>query len=211
MLLERARAQAGRTLHEIAEELDIAIDDDPRRTKGLAGRLLERRLGATAGSRSAPDFEALGVELKTIPVDREGRPRESTFVSTIDLLQIAETSWERSAVWRKLRRVLWVPIEHDRALPLRERRVGSAILWTPSPEQARILRVDWEDLAEQIAAGNVQEIDARLGEALQIRPKAPDSAARTPAFDEEGAMIWSLPRGFYLRARFTATILAMSC
>jgi DNA mismatch repair protein MutH len=41
-----------------------------------------------------------------------------------------------------------------------------------------------------------------------VRPKARHGSARTVAFGGEGEAIATVPRGFYLRARFTGAILA---
>ncbi len=53
----------------------------------------------------------------------------------------------------KLKRVLWVPVEGDRAIPLAERRVGAPLLWSPSEEEDRQLRMDWEELMDLIVLG----------------------------------------------------------
>jgi DNA mismatch repair protein MutH len=176
------------------------------RAKGLVGGLLERALGATAGSASAPDFPALRVELKTIPLDSAGRPRESTFVCSARLRDLADTPWEDSPVHAKLARVLFVPIEAGTALALGARRIGAARLWSPTPAQHAALRADWEELAGLIGRGDVEQLTAHLGHHLQIRPKAANSRVRGRARDEHGAPLRTLPRGFYLRASFTATI-----
>jgi DNA mismatch repair protein MutH len=42
-----------------------------KRDKGWIGILLELWLGASAGSKPEQDFAALGVELKTIPIDSQ--------------------------------------------------------------------------------------------------------------------------------------------
>ena len=59
-----------------------------------------------------------------------------------------------------------------------------------------------------IARGEVERITGHFGEALQVRPKAADSRARRLAPDHEGVPSWTLPRGFYLRTRFTESIVA---
>ncbi len=204
-LLARAQALAGHEIGTLAHSAGVAPPPDLRRAKGWIGELIETLLGADASSRPTPDFEHLGIELKTIPVNATGRPQESTFVCTIPLSRI-ESSWERSLVYRKLRQVLWVPIESNAQQAL-SRRVGTAVLWQPGPAEDDILRQDWEELTDLIALGNFAALDARLGQYLQIRPKAADAKALAPASDAEGRPSHSLPRGFYLRTRFTATIL----
>ena len=150
----------------------------------------------------------LGIELKTIPLDRSGKPKESTFVCSISLSAMADTDWEQSTVLKKLSKVLFVPVEAASETPLRERRVGRAYLWTPSDQETRMLRSDWERLAEMIGSGDVERITGHLGEVLQVRPKAPHGRSRRRAPDEEGAVQWTMPRGFYLRPSFTGSVLA---
>ena len=206
-LLRRARDLAGLTLAELAERFSLVAPPDLRRHKGFVGALLERALGATAGSRAAPDFEALGVELKTLPVDARGRALESTFVCTIPLIEIGEVEWLSSRVRRKLSRVLWVPVEGERRIPVPQRRIGEPLLWSLSEAAETALRFDWEELAGIIGKGDVETITGHLGRCLQIRPKARDSHARRRGIDGDGARFAALPRGFYLRATFTSEIL----
>jgi DNA mismatch repair protein MutH len=206
-LLVRARAVSGSTLGDIAAGLGVETPLDQRRAKGFTGLLLERALGATASSRAQPDFEPLGIELKTLPVDLRGRPRESTFVCTIPLTEIGEVEWEQSRVRRKLSRVLWMPIEADPNLTLAARRIGTPLLWSPDPDDERDLRFDWEELAGLIGRGQLESITGHMGRFLQIRPKAASSRARRRGVDRDGAFYSALPRGFYLRPAFTGRIL----
>lgn len=207
-LLSQAQALAGYTLNELAALANIPIPKDLRRDKGWIGVLLERWLGATAGSKPEQDFAALGVELKTIPIDRYGRPLETTFVCVAPLTGNTGVVWETSHVRHKLKRVLWVPVEGERSLPLAERRVGSPLLWSPSPAEEQQLRLDWEELMDLIVLGQVERITARHGEVLQLRPKAANSKALTEAIGMHGEPILTLPRGFYLKKNFTAALLA---
>ncbi|HVU04295.1 MAG TPA: DNA mismatch repair endonuclease MutH [Polyangiaceae bacterium] len=206
-LLGRAEDLAGRTIGDLCRAAGVEAPADLRRAKGLVGTLVERALGATARSRAAPDFEALGVELKTLPVGSDRAPVESTFVCTIDLVRIGDVEWERSLVRAKLARVLWVPVEGERSLPVAGRRIGTPFLWSPSAEDESALRFDWEELAGIIGRGNVEDVTGHLGRYLQVRPKAANGAARRRGVDAEGAAFAALPRGFYLRTAFTEKLL----
>ncbi|MEM7138729.1 MAG: DNA mismatch repair endonuclease MutH [Myxococcota bacterium] len=207
-LLARARALSGYTLGEVGAQLGVPVRTSGAQAKGLAGQLLEKALGATASSRAEPDFLSLGVELKTIPLDPNGKPKESTFVCSISLSSIVDTDWERSTAWKKLRKVLFVPVEAASATPLCDRRVGRAFLWWPTAAEEAELRADWEHLAALIASGEVDTITGHLGSALQVRPKAATGGSRRRAPDDEGALQWTMPRGFYLRSSFTRRVLA---
>lgn len=203
----RALALAGLRLAEVANRFGVTLPPDTKRHKGVIGALLERALGASAGTAAEPDFPNLGVELKTIPVRRDGRPAESTFVCVVPLDRIAEVEWGESTVRKKLARVLFVPIESDTALPLAERRVGTPIFWSPSATEDLELRTDWDELAGLLGAGHVEDVTGHIGRALQVRPKAAGSWSRRRAPARDGAWLATIPRGFYLRATFTERIL----
>ncbi|WP_310606406.1 DNA mismatch repair endonuclease MutH [Buttiauxella brennerae] len=208
ILLAQALQLAGYTLGELAALAHLPIPADLKRDKGWIGVLLELWLGASAGSKPEQDFAALGIELKTIPVDRFGRPLETTFVCVAPLTGNTGVTWETSHVRHKLKRVLWVPVEGERQIPLAERHIGTPLLWAPCEEEEQQLRQDWEELMDLIVLGQVERITARHGEVLQLRPKAANSKALTNAIGADGAPILTLPRGFYLKKNFTAALLA---
>ena len=110
VLLSRAYELAGLTLGEIASNLKVAVPKNLQREKGWPGLLLEQALGATAGSRPEPDFPHLGIELKTIPIDRHAKPLETTFVCVAPLTGLVGVNWHNCHLRHKLSRVLWVPI-----------------------------------------------------------------------------------------------------
>ncbi len=173
-------------------------------TKGKVGELVERALGATGGSSATWDFPALRVELKTIPIDPRGTPRESTFVCAVSLLDAERAEWETSWVRAKLARVLWVPIEvgaHG------SRRIGEALLWSPSEAQERVLGDDFDEILGRVGVGGIEGVTAKVGRWLQLRPKAAHGGVRTRAPGGYGETVATVPRGFYLRARFTGAIL----
>ncbi|AXP60966.1 DNA mismatch repair endonuclease MutH [Haemophilus influenzae] len=206
-LLSQAQSIAGLTFGELADELHIPVPPDLKRDKGWVGMLLERALGATAGSKAEQDFSHLGVELKTLPINAEGYPLETTFVSLAPLVQNTGVKWENSHVRHKLSCVLWMPIEGSRHIPLRERHIGAPILWKPTAEQERQLKQDWEELMDLIVLGKLDQITARIGEVMQLRPKGANSRAITKGIGKNGEVIDTLPLGFYLRKEFTAQIL----
>lgn len=207
-LLARAQDLAGLTLETLAERAGLTMPDDLRRDKGWVGMLLELHLGASAGSKAEQDFAHLGIELKTIPIDASGKPLETTFVCVAPLTGNSGVTWQTSHVRHKLARVLWIPVEGQRDIPLRQRRVGAPLLWSPSAEEDEMLRQDWEELMDMIVLGRVEQITARHGAWLQIRPKAANSKALTQGIGDRGQPILTLPRGFYLKKSFTGPLLA---
>ncbi|MDC0609378.1 DNA mismatch repair endonuclease MutH [Vibrio sp.] len=206
-LLLRARAIAGLTLEELALEAELTVPENLLRDKGWVGQLIEWHLGAPSGSRPQQDFDKLGIELKTIPIGYSGKPLETTFVSVAPLTGVHGLTWDTSHVKNKLSRVLWIPVEGEREIPLKERRVGSPLIWSPSSQEEQWLRNDWEELMEFIVLGRVEQITAKHGQYLQLRPKAANSRVKTEAYSSTGKPMKTLPRGFYLRTQFTSYIL----
>ena len=203
-LVEKARRFAGCTIAELAALQAMPLPAAPERAKGFVGRLVERALGVPGGGGAVTDFPEC--ELKTLPVDVRGRPRESTFVCHVPLTHLVEVGWEASRVRAKLARVLFVPIESGPCAQA-DRRIGCAFLWEMGARQEAVLRADYQCLADLIARGQLERIDARWGTALQIRPKAAHSGVRVRAHDTDGVPMRVLPRAFYLRAAFTGGLL----
>jgi DNA mismatch repair protein MutH len=203
-LLARAHALFGTSVEALAERLQMRVGATGVRTKGKVGELLEKALGATGGSRATWDFPELRVELKTVPVDARGLPTESTFVCAVSLLDADCAEWATSWVRAKLARVLWVPVATGAD---GSRTIAEGRLWSPSGEQQGVLEADFDEILGRIGAGGVEGVSARVGRWLQLRPKAAHGGVRTRAPGEEGGTLLTVPRGLYLRARFTGAIL----
>lgn len=206
-LLARCQSIEGITFAQLAKISGLVLPETPNQRKGWLGVAVEKVLGADAGNRALPDFIQLGVELKTIPINHLGKPAESTFVTSIPLLTLHQQTWRTSHCYRKLKRVLWIPVEGDLRLIYAHRRIGQAFLWSPSPEDEAILEQDWQMLSQMMSMGALADIHAGLGTYLQVRPKAASGQALCYGYDEEGQKVLTLPRGFYLRSQFTARIL----
>jgi len=206
-LLERSQQLAGQTLAQLAAQTNTTLPQNLHTDKGWVGQFIEQLLGATASSLPEPDFQQIGVELKTLPINAAGHPQETTYVCTVPLSDNLGMQWESSWVSRKLQRVLWLPIEATANLPLAERHVGMPLLWSPSQYEDAQLKQDWEELMELIVTGQLEQVSARNGNWLQIRPKAANARVLCATHDANGCPAETLPRGFYLRTRFTRRLL----
>ncbi|MBX2812405.1 MAG: DNA mismatch repair protein MutH [Myxococcales bacterium] len=197
-------------MQEIAHAIGAQIPGDTTRAKGWVGQLVEDALGATAGNRAVPDFEALGIELKTVPVDPDGRPRESTYITILPLNELARATFRTTSLAKKLNRVLFVPVEAHPQLPLSVRRLGSPFLWYPTHQHMEALENDWNQFAECIRKNGVDGLGSHLGNILQIRPKGSDARDRTKVHTRGGVTIETMRRGLYLRPRFVQQLFSQS-
>lgn len=203
-LLVRARALAGRPISALAPLVGLKPPADLRRDKGFVGRLVERCLGV-GGNEDGPDFASLGIELKTLPI-LNGRPVESTFVATLDPSEPLALRWASSPVRLKLARVLWVPVDGARGVSLSERRIGVAALWSPSAEEEAVLRADFETIVELVCEGFIDQVTARTGRVLQLRPKGANARSLRWTLGDDGESVRTAPRAFYLRRTFTESL-----
>lgn len=193
---------------ELADGLGLPVPSGRLRTKGWSGQLVERELGG--GEQAAgPDFANLGLELKTVPVDHDLCPLESTAVCVIDPVTIAGESWATSYVRRKLASVLFVALEvPEAATSVGDRRVAAVRLWSPSGEQEALLQADFElFVRDYFRRGRGAEIRGHLGRVLQVRPKARRASDMRAAYGSDGQPTRVGRCGFYLRPAFVCGIL----
>jgi DNA mismatch repair protein MutH len=208
-LLAHARALVGVELAELADALGLPVPAGRVRTKGWSGQIIEHELGVAVGGTRGPDFAALGIELKTVPVDAALVPLESTAVCQIDPVAIAAESWDDSYVKHKLARVLFVALEvPPGARSVGERRVAAVRLWSPDAEQERLLRADFELFVRgYFRQGRTDDITGHLGAVMQVRPKGKNAADTRDGYDALGNATRVGKCGFYLRPGFVAGIL----
>lgn len=210
-LVSHAQSLVGARLADIADALGLPVPVGNVRTKGWSGQIIERELGGTEETSHGPDFGALGIELKTVPVDAGLRPLESTAVCVIDPITIAGESWQTSYVHQKLQRVLWIGLKvpgRGAAFSVGDREVAAALLWSPTPAQEAVLQSDFEMFVrDYFRCGRAAAITGHLGQALQVRPKAANNRDQRRAFDSDGQPVRVGKSGFYLRPRFVEAIL----
>ena len=206
-LQQRIDAIAGLQVQELAEQCGIQVPADLRHHKGWLGDLAERALGCDAASLSEPDFMGLGIELKTLPVNQKGLLQESTYICSVPLKDTAKHQWQTSCVYKKLRHVLWLPVQASPEIPLAERYIGTGLLWRASEAELAVLEQDWQELMSIITLGQFESLSAQHGDVLQIRPKAANARVLVDAIGPDGKLIQTLPRGFYLRPHFTNHLL----
>lgn len=205
-LVLRAQALTGHSIAALANALGMPLPTESRRAKGFLGQLVEHALGSDPLAFDLPDFPYLGVELKTIPVNDQLQPLESTFCCSINMASADVAQWENSRLHKRLSCVLWVAVQGAKTMPMGDRSIVRTLLWRPDHEQMQRLRADWEDLMGAIGAGRAEQLTAHQGQILQVRPKAANASVRRLGASDDGPTLLK-PLGFYLRPSFTAEIL----
>jgi DNA mismatch repair protein MutH len=200
-LWTHACAWAGRSVDDVAPAPAGAPAN-----KGGVGQRLERALGLRPQHDDVDD-PASGVEVKTLPfrLDGAGRPRvaEATYVTAATATDLVRETWATSRARRKLRRVLFIPVERTRG---GVGRIGTSFLYEPDAPTWQRLQQDWEDLADLVARGLGFAVSSRRGTILHLRPKARDAAVLTRVDVVDDADVALRPQGFYLRRTFTQAL-----
>lgn len=207
-LQQRCLQMAGQSIAQLASKADITIPTDLLHAKGWVGQLIEFYLGASSSSKAQPDFANLDLELKTIPVNKQHKPLESTYVCTVQTNN-GVLSWRDSWVYHKLKHVLWVPIISDPNLAITDRIICEPLFWQMDPVVEEILRTDWEELMDMLELGYAKNLSAKYGTYLHIRPKAANSSVLIDYLDADGNAEKIVPKGFYLRSSFTERLLKL--
>lgn len=192
-LLNRANNIAGMTVKELAQELHIPVPSTLKYAKGFIGELVEIALGATAGSKPMQDFPHLNIELKTIPINYDAIPVETTHVCILHEDKLCGLDFYKSNFYNKIKRVLWVPVEGEKSIPLPERRIGQAFLWELDKDNELLLKNDFEEILEHIALYSLQNTKANIGTYMQVRPS--------------GIINGKKIYGYYLKRNFTTQIM----
>lgn len=197
----------GKSLFELSQKVGLRLPTSTLKGKGFAGELIELCTGASAGNASIPDFPNLWLELKTIPVDENLKPLESTFISYAPLTNIRGLCFEKSSLYLKISRVLFVVVLAPRNLKIAERKILGYFFWQPSNEELKLIKEDFNELMEMVKTGSIEKITAKIGTVIQMRPKCTDGKQTTDCIGPEGFFIKTRPRGFYMRRCFTQKLL----
>ncbi len=206
-LINSLNSIVGKTISELAKIANVPLPISTTHGKGFTGELLEILLGATAENRPIPDFPNLGLELKTLPVDKNLVPLESTFFCHAPLTGIRHLTFENSALYSKIKRVLFVVVTAQRDMDFEDRRIAGYFFFTPSEAQFNQIKSDYDELYEMIKTGHVESINARIGQIMQLRPKCANGKALTDCIGLDGEIIKTRPRGFYMRRSFTKELI----
>ncbi len=205
-LKERLDNIVGKSIAELARELEVPLPANLKNAKGFNGELLEIALGADARKLPIPDFPNLLIELKTIPVDERRMPLESTFICHLNLGKRPLNNFFESLLYKKISLILFVAIEGSKAIAKPQRRILAYYLFKPDAKTLSVIRDDYEEVMEQISLGRAHELNARMGTIVQVRPKGASGRELVPYINESGETGLTRPRGFYFRANFTKSI-----
>jgi DNA mismatch repair endonuclease MutH len=172
-LLRRAEDLVGLTIRQVASRFRL----EPGLGKDRVASVMRRALGLRP-RRLPSSLEALGLELKTVPLGPSAEPHEAMSFSAFDPRELAGEAWEDSDLCARLQNLLLVPIYRQvRKSDLLEQRVCRPFRWAPDREQLRGIRGEWERYRGLMASGKAKrlppESDTRF---IHVRPHGRNAA-----------------------------------
>jgi DNA mismatch repair protein MutH len=218
-VLAYAKALESKTLRQVikdrlpgptANELIASLSNNAGR--GRFGQAVEEgHFQYKPNSKAAPDFGQM--ELKCTPLIRKDDvlvSKERIVICKINfggdnqskIPCILDETFENSHAWIKLRKLLLIFYEHldVNALDL---PIKLAAIWSPTEDERRMMKDDWERIRCMVAEGRAHEISEGMTLLLGACTKASDSTVRTKqAKSSEPAK----PRAFALKQTFAQTI-----
>ena len=205
-LIKRAFSLTGKKIVELCEPFNKFFNEKSKKSKGYLGKILEMYLGASAGNLPIPDFPNLKIELKILPLNKNMLPKSNVKICyNSNMPTQSNYKWDSSIVKLKLNKVLWIPIEADSSIPLRERRICHPFL-SHLKDYENIIKEDYKNITYFLFSGKMEYISANLGKYL-ILQSISSNKNLTNYFNFDGDLIRTNFKAFYLKKNYLRKII----
>ena len=218
-ILAWAKLLEGKTLRQVilermpkAEAERLIKELEAQAGRGRFGQCVERgHFRYENNSNAEPDFGMMELKCTPLIANKDAlRAKERIVICMINfggderanIPCILDESFETSHAWAKLRKMLLIFYEHGdtHALDLPVRR---AAIWSPTEDERKIIKEDWEKIRGMVAEGRAHEISEGMTLLLGACTKASNSSVRTrQAKSSEPAK----PRAFSLKQAYAHCI-----
>lgn len=171
---QKFKKYVGATVSEIGAAFQLSKES--KNQKGFHRQLAVKIL--SDGGHSVPELDRAGIEMKTIRLNKSGRPKESMSFPGFKFLEIIKETWEESSFFEKIEQKFLLIIFQEDATG-QEKLIG-AYLWNmPYEDRLEAMRV-WEETKKRVAidATNLPKIsESRVA---HVRPKGQNANDKIP-------------------------------
>lgn len=159
---EEVVAQAQKLIGQTMSQAYPQLNEEGLTNKGHFGQLIEEyHFGLKVNSEARPDFEKLGVELKTSGLRRKSNgtlvAKERISLGMIDYFQIVQEQFWTSGFWKKNEHLLIIFYIHS-SKPFIHRKIQLANLWVYSKNDLIIIEQDWKFIRDKVNNGRAHEL-----------------------------------------------------
>lgn len=195
----RFSAYEGKTVPEIAAS--FGLSKTSKSQKGFHRQLAVKILAA--GGSSIPELDRAGIELKTIRLRKNGRPRESMSFPGFKFLEIVNEDWEESSFFEKIeKKFLFVVFSPKDSI---DEIFQTAFLWNmPYSDRLEAQRV-WEDTRRRVAIDATDLPGMTESPVAHVRPKGKDGNDKIPT--PQGGM--HLRQAFWLNSSYIHSVVQL--
>ena len=203
-IVTKAKELIGYTM---AEKYPV-LESGNQSNKGRLGQLIEEyHFGLQINNEARPDFEALGIELKTSPLRRNSKDelvaKERISLGMIDYFQIIQERFHSSGFWRKNEHLLIIFYIHS-AKPFVYRKIHLADLWQFSKSDLIIIEQDWNFIRTKVEYGLAHELSE--GDTMYLGA-ATKGASKASKRDQPNGSIRAMSRAYSLKTSYVNRII----
>lgn len=192
----------------LREATGVGHIDDMASRKGTLGNAVEYYyFKFDPNSDPDPDFNEVGIELKTTPLKRTKKgeivSKERLVLSMINYMEVVNETWETSAVLKKSDKILLLSYLHDPDANPVDYVFYLAELWSIPEEDLYTIKRDWETVVDKVRRGLAHEISSGDTLFLEACTKAANSEARRP---QPFSDIPAKPRAWALKQSYMTAV-----
>lgn len=204
-IVHYATELVGKTLRETTGVDNI---DDTSSRKGSFGNAVEYYyFKFDPNSSPSPDFNEVGIELKTTPLKRTKKgelvSKERLVLSMINYMNIVDETWETSTVLKKSKKILLLSYLYEPNINPVDYEFYLAELWSIPEEDLYTIKRDWETIVNKVRAGRAHEISSSDTLYLEACTKAANASIRRPQPCSDTP---AKPRAWALKQSYMTTV-----
>ncbi len=207
-IIEFAKKLKNQTLRESCSN---TINKHKYKGKGNFGQLLEKfYFGYEPNSDSNPDFNEVGIELKSSPLKKlrngEFRSKERLVLNIINYLKVHKETFETSSFWKKNSHLLLVFYLYNKEIDLLDYPIKLVDNWQYSNEDLDIIKCDWKKIQQKIKEGKAHELSE--GDTFYLGACTKGSTALTSYRDQPFSSERAKQRAYSLKQGYVNHIIA---
>ncbi|RMG82911.1 MAG: hypothetical protein D6712_13905 [Chloroflexi bacterium] len=185
--LQQLNQLINQDLFTLAQQYGVTVwketERGQRQNKGWAGHVIERFLGLPLNSAQSPNFGSW--ELKVVPLKylQSGRlvAKETMAITMIDPVEVMNTPFEESHVYRKLRRAV-VVARIDEGRGAQQSLVYNVSSFDLNDAVFEQVKADYEEVQHVLRTRGFDYLTGRMGMLIQPRTKGAGHGSKSRAF-----------------------------
>lgn len=149
--------------------------------KNAVATITRSLLGQRTGGRTG-EFARFGIEVKTVPVDAQGKIVEAMSFPAFHHEELIYETWDASDLLGRINRLLIVPVHRSKGATLAATRLGRPFFWSPSQDELVGIQTEWERFRRLIQIGQARVLPKPSETTyIHVRPKGRDATDRDKA------------------------------